>query len=323
MNHDSFQKKLTKGFFNQVANEWLERTYDPKHNYMKFPVNRLRKDVALAEIERLDLETKIKTMDIGCGTGQLVVDLLNKGFEAYGIDIADKMILEANKSLLKSKIKKLNRKEIFKVADIDDLNLNGEQYHLVTALGLLEYLDTDKELFEVLNKIVVSKGYALVECRNIFFNLFSGNDYILSICKSGQLKNLISSLYEVEKFSPLADKEIPKVQKLVAASVGNFLKESVGKKEWKTVVQKKYTKYPQKMLRRQHTPQELAKMAKKFGFVLEYVIYYHLHPYPPRYEKFFPQIYNKISELMTPLGQTSLGAVSGSAFIGVLKKNDQ
>ena len=191
---------------------------------------------------------------------------------------------------------------------------------MVTALGLLEYLDTDKELFSALEKIVVKGGYALVECRNKFFNLFSGNNYILSICESNQLKNLISSLYEVEKFSPLTDKEIPRVQKLVAASIEKFLEKSIGKKEWEAVIQKKYTKYPEKMLRRQHTPQELARVSKKFGFELEYVVYYHLHPYPPRYEKKFPQIYNKISELMTPLGQTSLGAVSGSAFIGILKK---
>ena len=314
------QKKVTQSFFNQVANEWFERTYDPKGNYLKFPVNRLRKDVALMEIEKLDLKPKMKTMDIGCGTGQLVIDLLHRGFEAYGIDIADKMIQEANKSLIGLKIKKSNKK-IFKVADIDDLNIVEDHFHLVTALGLLEYLDTDEELFKVLKSLVVSKGYALVECRNVFFNLFSGNNYTVSTCNSGQFKSLVSSLSEVEKFSPVMDKGIPNIQKSVATSIEKFLQESIDKKEWNTAVQqKKYTKYPKKMLRRQHTPQELSKAAKEFGFELEYIVYYHLHPYPPQYEKKFPQIYNKISTLMTPLGQTSLGAISGSAFIGVLKK---
>ncbi len=318
----TIQKKVTQSFFNKVANEWFERTYDPKGSYLKFPVNRLRKDAALMEIEKLDLKPKMKTMDIGCGTGQLVVDLLYKGFEAYGIDVADKMIQEANKSLVKSRVDKFNQKEIFKVADVEDLNLAKKRYNLITALGLLEYLDTDEELFKVLKNVVVSKGYALVECRNKFFNLFSGNNYTLSICESGQLKGLVNSLSEVEKFSPIADIGIPNIQKLVTASIENFLEESIGKKEWNVSTQKKYTKYPEKMLRRQHTPQELAKTAKKFGFELGYVVYYHLHPYPPKYEKKFPQIYNKISDLMTPLGQTSLGATSASAFIGVLKKNN-
>ncbi len=320
----TLQKKVTQSFFNKVANEWFERTYDPKGSYLKFPVNRMRKDLALMEIEKLNLKLKVKTMDIGCGTGQLVVDLLQRGFEAYGIDVAEKMIQEANRGLVKSKIEESNQKEIFKIADIDDLNLLvKERYHLVTALGLLEYLDTDEELFKVLKNIVVSKGYALVECRNKFFNLFSGNDYTLSICESGQFKSLVNSLSEVEKFSPIADKGIPNIQKSVAASIEKFLEESIGKKEWEAVIQKKYTRYPKKMLRRQHTPQELAKVAKKFGFELEYVAYYHFHPYPPQYEKKFPRIYNKISALMTPLGQTSLGAVAASAFIGILKKNDQ
>lgn len=320
----TLQKKITQSFFNQVAKEWFERTYDPQDNYLKFPVNRLRKDVALMEIGKLNLGPKIKrAMDIGCGTGQLVVDLLARGFEAYGIDVAEKMIQEANKGLVKSKVEKFNQKEIFKVADIEELGLAPERYNLVTALGLLEYLDTDEELFQVLKNIVVPKGYALVECRNKFFNLFSGNSYTLSLCESGQFKSLANSLSEVEKYSPLMAKEIPNIQKSVAASIETFLEESIGRKEWNVIVQKKYTKYPERMLRRQHTPQELAKTAKKFGFELEYVVYYHFHPYPPQYEKKFPQIYNKISDLMTPLGQTSLGAVSASAFIGILKKNGQ
>ncbi len=88
----SKQKKITKDFFNEVSGEWFERTYDPNGNYLKFPVNKLRKDVALEEINRLGFKKGALSLDIGCGTGQIVLDLLTNGYQAYGVDIASKMI---------------------------------------------------------------------------------------------------------------------------------------------------------------------------------------------------------------------------------------
>ncbi|MEK9174466.1 MAG: methyltransferase domain-containing protein [Patescibacteria group bacterium] len=311
------QKKITKDFFNKVAGEWFERTYDPAGDYLKFPVNKSRKDVALLEIDGLNLPKSALAMDIGCGTGQLVIDLIGRGYNAHGIDIADKMIAEAKEHLSEAKIK---NKGVFRISDLADLSKGDKRYSLVTALGLLEYLATDEELFFVLKKIVNRNGYALVECRNRLFNLFSGNKYTIDICQSGQLKNLVSSFDHVENFSPIPISETPKLQKKVFSEISQFLNGPSNYEDWKKTTKKEYSKYPFTMVRRQHTPQELDFTANEFGFKLEYVVYYHLHPYLPRYEEFFPKIYNKISEIMTPLGRTSLGASSGSAFVGVLKK---
>jgi len=101
------QKRLTKYFFNKVSDEWFERTYDPANEYLKFPSNRVRMGVALGEIERMGLRGKM--LDVGCGTGHLVFELLRKGHKAVGIDIAEKMIEQALDALHKEDWPKAER----------------------------------------------------------------------------------------------------------------------------------------------------------------------------------------------------------------------
>jgi 2-polyprenyl-3-methyl-5-hydroxy-6-metoxy-1,4-benzoquinol methylase len=308
----SNQKKITKDFFNEVSKEWFERTYDPRGNYLKFPVNKIRKDVALKETELLKIKKGAKSLDIGCGTGQMVLDLLANGFQAYGVDIASKMIDEANNNL-----KKINSnlvKDVFETKDLTEIS-REKKYDLITALGLLEYLDTDRELFSVLKNIVKKDGYALVECRNKLFNLFTGNKYTSEIIKNKKFSNLLKDFLESEKFSPTKILEATNIIDSVYSNIPKFLARFKIENNSTS-----YSKFPSKMVRRQHTPKECELSAKKYGFDLKYVVYYHLHPFPPAYENKFPQIYNKISELMTPLGRTYLGASLGSAFIAVLKK---
>lgn len=315
------QKKLTKYFFNKVSDEWYERTYDPANEYLKFPSNRVRMSVALGEVEKLGLEGKM--LDVGCGTGHLVFELLRKGHQAVGIDIAEKMIEQAKVHLRKSKIK-ADPDKVFTASDLASFTPPSKNmYTAITALGLLEYLDTDGELFELLTKNIAPGGYAFVECRNKFFNLFSANRYTLALAKEGELAKLLQELEEVERYSPLAVEKIPVVQSRVSRSIAEFLAQASRSGKWFEKGIRSYSKYPAGMVRRQHTPKALAASAAKRGFSLEHVVYWHAHAYPPRYEKNFPKIYNRLSVLMGPLGHTPLGAWFCSSFLAVLKKKSR
>ena len=315
------QKQLTKDFFNDASREWFERTYDPAEQFLKFPGNRARMEIALSEIKNLSVKGAF--LDIGCGTGQLVIELLKKGVRATGIDVAEKMIEIAKNNLAKEKLSfNPNPNEIFAVMDLAELGKTTAHYDAVTALGLLEYLSKDDELFSVLKKNVKKDGYAFVECRNKFFNLFSVNNYTESTAKTKMLAPLIREMAEVDKYSPISSRNIPAIQAEVSQKIADFLKESAGKSEWLETSIPKHLDYPQEMIRRQHTPKELEASAHRFGFTLKYVVYWHAHLYPPSFKKEFPRIYNKISFLEAPLGYTSLGAWMCSSFVAVLKKQE-
>ena len=310
----SKQKKLTKQFFNAVADEWYDRTYNPSGDFVKFPSNKVRMEVVLKEIVKLGLQGNV--LDIGCGAGQLVIELLKKGYDASGIDIADEMIARAEENLKKSKLK-IQKRGIFKTADLAEFR-SAKKYKIATALGLLEYLKSDAELFSVLDKVTEKGGYVLAECRNKFFNLFSMNEYTLGVMN--EIPELLRRFGEVQKYSAESDDQIPFIEAKVSKAIAAFLSKATKNISLLSTDVPNYSRYPQKMIRRQHTPQEIEASAKKFGFELLYVIYWHVHPYAPAYEKKFPRIYNKMSYLMTPLGRTSLGAYRCSSFSGVFKK---
>jgi len=308
------QKKITKDFFNQVSGEWFGRTYDPAGKYLTFPGNKVRMEVALEEISRLGINGR--TLDIGCGEGQLVIELLKKGMDAEGIDIAEDMIRGAKDNLKKSKVKK-NSNEVFKAIDLDRFKAS-KQYDIATGLGLLEYLDSDKEFFSMVTPVVRKGGYVLAECRNKFFNLFSANQYTVKL--KNELPELIKEFNDSAKYSSLPSEKIPMTQLIVSSEISKFLSAVLKNKEWFSGKAPQYTDYPKKMVRRQHTPQEIEASAKKYGFQLEHVVYWHTHPFPPAYGKDFPRIFNKISYLMNPLGRTPLGAWMCSSFIAVFRK---
>jgi 2-polyprenyl-3-methyl-5-hydroxy-6-metoxy-1,4-benzoquinol methylase len=313
---ESKQKKLTKRFFNQAAGEWFERTYDPSGTLLKYPVNGVRKDIAVAEMRRLRKRGTV--LDLGCGTGHMVTELLGMGYNAAGIDVAENMIAEAKRVFQKAKLSG-SPDDFFSVGDC--LNVTGDKrYDMVTSLGLLEYLKGEQSLFSNLKRVVKPGGYALVECRNQLFNLFSGNRYTTMEAKGGSLRRLIGELAEVERYSPVKNGSIPGIYGEAVREMDRFLSTVAGDKKWFTKQKKRYSSFPKSMVRQQHTPEAIARVGKRFGFNLEYVVYYHMHPFIPAYEKEFPRIYNKLAFLLSPIGYTSLGAVHGSAFIGVFKK---
>lgn len=316
---ESKQKKLTKYFFNKVSKEWWVRTYDPSGNFLKFPSNKVRMETALKEIA--DLKIKGRLLDIGCGTGQLTIELLRRHNQVLGIDIAEKMVENSKDNLAKEKLK-YDPDSVFKTMDLADLPRRERQasFDAAAALGLLEYLETDAELFLVLGKVLKKGGYALVECRNKFFNLFSVNKYTSRLAQSGELPDLIEKFSEAGKYSPLTYAKLPAIQKEVSKNVADFLSANLKNKKWFETRPPAFSNYPQKMVRRQHIPQELEASAKKFGFELDHIVYWHAHLYPPSLENNFPAFYNKISFLMAPLGYTPLGAWMCSSFIAVLRK---
>lgn len=310
------QNKITKAYFDEVSEDWFRRAYDPENTFIAFPTGKVRQGITISEMKKLN--TGKRVIDLGCGTGQLVIELLKIGYDVIGIDNSPKMIAEA-RNLLAKELLRLDGSEIFQIRNCINQDIT-DRFDVVTAMGVLEYLEDDFAFFKAINSLLKDKGFAFIECRNRLFNINSGNQYTLSESESGVLKELILQLDSIKKYSPVSIEEIIEIQANVFKEIAeNIEKESDAKilTPGEIPVLKEY---PTKMVRGQYTPKKIEEFAKKVGLNLKYVIYYHCHPYLPRYEKLFPTVFNRIAFLMQPLGYTMLGSTISSAFVAVIEK---
>ena len=302
-------KKKSINYWNKHASHWSGIAYDKNQKYLNFPSSGQREEITISEIEKFAKSKRESILDIGCADGELVISLLKRGFvNIMGIDNSREMIKFAKKRL-KKEISK-NTSETFFVSDADNLMKNKE-FDFVTAMGLIEYLLNLNVFFDKLAGILKPGGRAFIESRNELFNLFSANNYTVK----SNIPKLIDSLEDVKKLSPIQDKkEIEKVVIKTFIAIGEEMK------KFKPMINKPkvFDNYPFKLP--QATPKDIEKFCRKHKLELEYVIYYHPHPFLPGFADVFPQTFNKIALLMQPLGYTPLGAVFCSSFIAVIKK---
>lgn len=79
-----------------------------------------------------------KVLDVGCGSGILMIDLIKKGAYVVGVDYSKKMISIAQKELKYAKISK-SRYQLLK-ADARNLSFKNQSFDIILATGLTDYL---------------------------------------------------------------------------------------------------------------------------------------------------------------------------------------
>lgn len=89
-----------------------------------------------------------KTLDVGCGTGNLVWGLFNLGIEAYGVDLSEIPIQKASSEIQAN----------LKVGDIQNLDYKENEFDLVTCCDVIEHLpfpecdEAIDELYRITNR---------------------------------------------------------------------------------------------------------------------------------------------------------------------------
>lgn len=94
-----------------------------------------------------------KVLDVGCGTGEMAAQLMGRGYEVWGLDLAEPMIRYARDR---------NASDRFEVGDIEHIPFADNTFDAAVCLGVIEYLDTDEQALREIWRVLKPGGRAVV-----------------------------------------------------------------------------------------------------------------------------------------------------------------
>jgi|TARA_Y100000310_G_scaffold344296_1_gene456267 2-polyprenyl-3-methyl-5-hydroxy-6-metoxy-1,4-benzoquinol methylase len=165
------QQRETLFYFRHKAEEWYKKANLQKQNGL----NIIQERNAIV-MEVLNSRQKVtECLDVGCGTGELVCEISDRGINALGIDFAEEMIKIAIKQSAKRKCTCAN----FQATSFFDYSTQEKFFDLISANGFIEYISYKEmlEFFDKCNKMLVESGSLVFSVRNRLFNIWTLNEY--------------------------------------------------------------------------------------------------------------------------------------------------
>lgn len=272
----SKQQKETLRYFRSKADEWqrmAEGRCDDKVNTIA-QRNCCVKRIC-SRIKRIG-----HFLDIGCGTGELVLDLAASGVSSIGIDFAEEMITLCNK---KKKTMGIDNATFIHGSIFDyEVEEDSAPYDLISAQGLIEYLNPTEldALLEKCHRLSAVDGTLVVGSRNRLFNLRSLNNYTAMEIELGAVGALMAEAMVFGKSATMKDSLLS----LAAMEVELPMLDS----------------HPdtgiQVATRHQYTPGQLARLLARHGFVADALFPVHYHAFLPRFAETHSMLHVDIAD---------------------------
>jgi len=98
-------------------------------------------------------------IEIGCGTGEDIIKIAEKGFRVFGCDISEKMV-EKTKQKLKER-KKEEKAEFF-VADAEMLPFKANSFDASLIVAALHHLENPKKALNEIARITKPNGFVII-----------------------------------------------------------------------------------------------------------------------------------------------------------------
>jgi len=171
------QKETIKNFFSTTAGEYKKKYLKEALDFQVFSFLARRKSIIsmLAEESHKTGSRFKRCLDIGCGTGDYLKELLDFTEEVTGADYAEGMLLEA-----RDRIKGHERSIKLSQEDIEGMSFPDNYFDFVICAGVLEYLYDDTKAFQEMQRVLKPGGSAYITFPNNF-SLFMQLDRLYSV----------------------------------------------------------------------------------------------------------------------------------------------
>ena len=254
-----YDKKDTEKYYDSQAENYDNASYYTKKTGY-YPANLYRLDLTKKIIDQ-QLSPGSSVLDAGCGTGEILVYLLEKQHKAYGCDLSQKMLDVCSKKIEEHHLKT----EIAKTS-LEDLSMyKDKSFDAVFAMGVFPYIPEDREsaCYAEINRVLKPGGLFVSAHENELFDLFSFNKYTLRFFE----RNIFPP---IEQVSP--DAALKELKSRLATLIQHPTEPETADP----------LKAPRNIIfTKPENPLIYDKKIKTYGFELEDVEYYHFHSLPP------------------------------------------
>lgn len=303
-------------YFTENANSWVEDGYvDDGYN---FPVGKHRSRVVKNIINNTFPKGKFDILDVGCGGGNLLFDLVAQANTLIGIDQSQAMIDIAKEQLVHEDNGQYNKIK-FHCQNVYDHTKNCE-YDIVTAMGVIGYQEDSAAFLEKCAGLLKKGGLLILSSRNRLFNLFPISKYMSNEVSSGQAEKLLLELQNLDSQLSL-NKQISFLENLKKNTeiLLTTLKDDSHSIENDHCTNGRYTFGFEDG--GQHTPLELKNIAENYNLNLRQTVGIHPHLMPTVLQKSLSQsVYNKLNGALTVFEDDPISLLWSSVFISVFEK---
>lgn len=271
------QQEQTKRFFEQFAKQWSKNAKTDYQDHVN--VVQIRNRIVIDSCTNY-LANNSRTLDVGCGTGDLVISLLKLNYDSLGIDFSKSMIEEGK---MDAKREKLDPERFIHVSFFD--YKPKTKFDLISANGFIEYIsEKDFEIF--LDKsfdFLDKNGILIFESRNRLFNCFSFNSYTEAEIEIGEINNLLEECLifnkATDKQDVISNRYIPKLRK-------NLDKHEFTKTKYANITVD---------VRYQYTPFQLIRKLEKKNYEVINLEPVHIHAMTTGAKEKHPEIHKNLS----------------------------
>jgi len=162
------QQRQAKKVFNESADAWQKQSQHSE----SYSLIEHRNSIVMNELLRYS--TSARLLDVGCGTGQLVIEACGNNHVATGVDYAKEMIEHCLQNAASAGVN-----ADFQLGSIFDLSFSENQFEVISALGFIEYLSQSEleEFFKLVGQLLTDSGRLVIGTRNRLFNVATLNQF--------------------------------------------------------------------------------------------------------------------------------------------------
>ncbi len=287
-----------KAFWNTEASEHARTAYQyyQKPDEIRYPFFEVRLERLLEIFDSLKTGT---ILDAGCGSGEILLECLKRGWNGQGCDIAEKMVALSKDHLATAGFdaERVNQSSITQMPIYADASFDA-----VVCPGVLEYLNDDEEAqaFSEFKRILKPNGTLIVENVNALFDISTFNRFTLSFYKNHLFQKFFKDETQLETATAMLSDLITYPDKPDRGG--------------------KYSTTRDQVFNRTEIPFEYTLKVQRFGFKETKQVFYRFHAVPPLFFEKRPEFERISIEFEKQYSTHWIGYFLATGFISVLKK---